>query len=340
MDYARLYDRAKKTATPQGAIVDRLLRGVLIKHPDHIGANHLLIHADEIMRHPADATFAARYLSRIPLDAGESHLVHMGGHVFAQIGDWPAMLAGSKLATRDDLIEERRLPNDPEIMTYHQHNMDFLMGAALMMGDERVMGSAAKELARINTSALALYDLRAANWKGVTNLKRPTGSAGKVRLFARAIATAQTGDNASSQAAVDELTKERKATPQDNDLQMFSILASARIHACDSSSDALFKSALALQRSRFFEDYFIWYFPVAQWYGESLMARGHLSEARDVLQAALATEIANPYLTEDLARAEDRSGLRVSAAARRATYAGRWKGTKPPGLEIACHHFK
>lgn len=47
------------------------------------------------------------------------------------------------------------------------------------------------------------------------------------------------------------------------------------------------------------------------------MARGHLSKARDVLQAALATEIAHSYLTEDLARAEDRSGLRASAAARR-----------------------
>ncbi len=69
------------------------------------------------------------------------------------------------------------------------------------------------------------------------------------------------------------------------------------------------------------------------------MARGHLSKARDVLQTALATEIAHSYLTEEFARAEGRSGLRASAAARRATYAGRWKGTKP-GLEIACHHFK
>ncbi|MDQ6827198.1 MAG: hypothetical protein M3Z14_08385 [Candidatus Eremiobacteraeota bacterium] len=340
MNYARLYDRTKKVLTPEGEAADRVLRGVLSKHPHHIGANHLLIHADEIMRHPADAASAARYLSTIHLDAGESHLVHMGGHVFAQIGDWPAMLAGSKIATDDDLIEERRVPNDPEITTYHRHNTDFLTGAALMMGDDQAMHSAARELARINAPALALYYLRVGNWKGVLNLKRPAGPDGRgLWLFARAIAAAQTDDNASSQAAVRELDRERRASPQNDDLQMFSNLASARIHACSSSSEALFKSALKLQRSRFFEDYFIWYFPVAQWYGESLMARGDLSKARSVLQSALASEVANPYITEDLARADDRLGLKASAASRRAAYVATWKAARSPGLEITCRRL-
>ena len=61
-----------------------LLRQVLTKEPDHVGASHFLIHALEGSKNLRDALpVANRYAALAP---NIPHVLHMPGHVYAQIG--------------------------------------------------------------------------------------------------------------------------------------------------------------------------------------------------------------------------------------------------------------
>ena len=78
------YDRAAKSSKPGTDESLALLREVLAKDPNHAGANHFLIHALEGGRELRSALPAAnRYAELAP---NIPHVLHMPGHVYAQIG--------------------------------------------------------------------------------------------------------------------------------------------------------------------------------------------------------------------------------------------------------------
>src|SRR5262245_12916971 len=78
------YDASTKT--PRGSTAEslRLLRQVLAKDKNHIGANHFLIHALEGSKNLRDALpVANNYAAMAP---NIPHVLHMPGHVYAQLG--------------------------------------------------------------------------------------------------------------------------------------------------------------------------------------------------------------------------------------------------------------
>src|SRR5438034_9397825 len=78
------YDRATKSPKPGTDESLTLLRQVLAKDPNHAGANHFLIHALEGGKDLRSALPAAnRYAG---LANNIPHVLHMPGHVYAQIG--------------------------------------------------------------------------------------------------------------------------------------------------------------------------------------------------------------------------------------------------------------
>ena len=64
------------------------LEHVLKHDPDHIGANHLYIHAVEVSTNPERALPSAARLEKLAPQAG--HLVHMPAHVYIRTGDYAA----------------------------------------------------------------------------------------------------------------------------------------------------------------------------------------------------------------------------------------------------------
>ncbi|HEX6240046.1 MAG TPA: hypothetical protein VFZ61_04105, partial [Polyangiales bacterium] len=64
----------------------RTLESVLARDPQHVGANHLYIHAIEASKQPERALASAERLGAMVPGAG--HLVHMPAHIYLRVGRW------------------------------------------------------------------------------------------------------------------------------------------------------------------------------------------------------------------------------------------------------------
>lgn len=98
------------TKSPKGGTNEslKLLRQVLAKDPVHTGANHFLIHALEGSNHLRDAVpVANRYAALAP---NIPHVLHMPGHVYAQIGMYDEAV---KAFLASDAKEREYMAADP-----------------------------------------------------------------------------------------------------------------------------------------------------------------------------------------------------------------------------------
>jgi tetratricopeptide (TPR) repeat protein len=113
-------------------IVD-VLEGVLKRDPDHIGANHLYIHAVEASLQPDRALPSAKRLTGLAPGAG--HLVHMPAHIYIRTGDYH----GSSLANEQAVGIDQGYINKYHVagmypMMYYTHNLHFLAVSSCFEG--------------------------------------------------------------------------------------------------------------------------------------------------------------------------------------------------------------
>src|SRR5439155_23661484 len=112
------------------------LESVLKRDPDHIGANHLYIHATEASAHPERALEAAARLPVLAPTCG--HLVHMPSHVYARVGDNESAATSNDAAVSAD---REYFSANPDMghgvynMLYYSHNMHFLAYANEQKGN-------------------------------------------------------------------------------------------------------------------------------------------------------------------------------------------------------------
>lgn len=112
------------------------LEAVLRRDPDHIGANHLYIHAVEASRHPDKALEAAARLPGLAPDCG--HLVHMPSHIYARVGDHESAVTSNESAVEVDRAYFKRHPEGKGgiyEMMYYPHNMHFIAYAQAWQGN-------------------------------------------------------------------------------------------------------------------------------------------------------------------------------------------------------------
>ena len=110
-----------------------VLESVLLRNPNHLGANHYYIHAVEASRTPARALPSAQRLTTLAESSG--HLLHMPAHVYARTGDH----AGAAAANAAGAAADRRYlvsapPNGMYGMMYYPHNLQFLADSHMMQG--------------------------------------------------------------------------------------------------------------------------------------------------------------------------------------------------------------
>lgn len=120
------------------------LRGVLASHPNHIGANHFLVHVLEASPHPEDALEAAKRLAKLAPNSG--HLVHMPSHIYIRTGLYhEGVLANEKALA----VDERFLSHTKDVgmyPMYYIHNFDMLRHAANMEGNFAKSEAAAEQV--------------------------------------------------------------------------------------------------------------------------------------------------------------------------------------------------
>jgi tetratricopeptide (TPR) repeat protein len=112
--------KAPKGGTPESL---KLLREVLAKAPNHIGANHFLIHALEGSKNLRDALpVANHYASMAP---NIPHVLHMPGHVYAQLGMFDEAVKAFMVAAAK---EREYMSADPQYSKLNYlHNEVFLI---------------------------------------------------------------------------------------------------------------------------------------------------------------------------------------------------------------------
>lgn len=113
-----------------------VLESVLERDPDHVGANHLYIHAVEASKAPERALEAAARLPSLAPDCG--HLVHMPSHIYSLVGDHESAATSNEAAID---VDREYFAKNPQgrggfyEMMYYPHNIHFVAYAEAYQGD-------------------------------------------------------------------------------------------------------------------------------------------------------------------------------------------------------------
>jgi hypothetical protein len=129
--------RAARQGPPNSWRAMALLESVLKRSPNYAPAIHFYIHATENAGQPARAeVYADRLTALAPSSA---HLVHMPSHTWFWIGRYQDAADANMRAVALGIANAKRLgvaaPDGVWGLPYHQHNVTFGIGAALMAGD-------------------------------------------------------------------------------------------------------------------------------------------------------------------------------------------------------------
>lgn len=215
---------------PNGGTLEAIaqLERVLKLAPDHVGANHLLIHALEQSPTPQQALGAAERLPTLAPAAG--HLVHMPAHIYQRLGRYEdAVRANQAAVAADEALARTISTQGYPVLSHTTHHHHFLWSSASLAGQGAVALAAAQQAAERAASfnesygggndyflGLPLFTrVRFADWDGVLATPRPQALYVRgVWHWARGIALARRGDTG---AAAQELAM-LETTLQDPEL--------------------------------------------------------------------------------------------------------------------------
>lgn len=120
---------------PKPATVEAIaaLERVRTANPDHVGANHLYIHAIEASSNPGRAEDAADRLA--PAVPGAGHLVHMPSHIYIRVGRYyDGAVVNIKAGEADMSYIAQCQAQGVYPLIYHPHNWHFLWASATFAG--------------------------------------------------------------------------------------------------------------------------------------------------------------------------------------------------------------
>jgi tetratricopeptide (TPR) repeat protein len=138
------WDYWNKDGSPQPWTMEILsvLEKVIQKYPDHMGANHLYIHAVEASKNPGIGLASADKLRYLVPGAG--HLVHMPAHIYIRTGRYhEGSLANLRAVRSDEAYISQCRQQGFYPISYYPHNYHFLWATATLEGDSKTAIDAA-----------------------------------------------------------------------------------------------------------------------------------------------------------------------------------------------------
>ena len=181
-----------------------VFQAYLSTFPKHVGLLHFYIHTAQIAGNSAVAVDAAKQLASFGLPLQDSHLTHMAGHTFFDVGMYDEALdVGTRSVAMDFSEIDCCHPGYYSANRYyHNHNVSFEVYAMVQTG--HIAESVAVAQRENNIDLMAKQYLVAQRWQDVVTLPRASTN-DNVLTFARGIAYAKLGDAAQAQAALDEM---------------------------------------------------------------------------------------------------------------------------------------
>jgi tetratricopeptide (TPR) repeat protein len=200
-----------------------LLLAVNERNPDHPGAMHYLVHANDTPgRERASLEVVRKYEATAPRNP---HALHMPTHIYTRLGDWDAVIRGNLLAAAAAL-EHPAGDSGQFVWDEFPHAIEYLVYAHLQKGADDAAAAQLKRLhetARLQptfktafhlASTRARYALERHDWREATSLvprQPPTLAWDRftwpeaVTWFARGLGAARDGKLDEARAAADRL---------------------------------------------------------------------------------------------------------------------------------------
>jgi tetratricopeptide (TPR) repeat protein len=222
-----LPDGKPNTDTPE---ILSTLESVLRRDPQHLGANHLYIHALEASPYPERALGAAHALEGLAPSAG--HLVHMPTHIYGRLGQHETSARiNEKAAEVDRAYIAKYKVEGVYPMMYFTHNLQFAAYSytqagnykdAIRLGNqvtERALEMAkVMPMAEFATPTSNLIRIRFRRWEDLMRAPEPPSSSPYAHLIwrvGRGWGEAATGKVERADAELKAVRAERQATPAD-----------------------------------------------------------------------------------------------------------------------------
>ena len=296
------------TPAPGVAEAERVLEEVLRRWPDHIGANHLYIHAVESSPNPERAIASAQRLMGIMPWAG--HIVHMPGHIWLVLGDYAMADAVNQRAVAVDREYLARSNTLSGYNAYYVHNLHFIAYARWMQGRKadtlRACDDMAQALAPMldtmpdmadSFNAVTVFGrVRFHDWDGILKLPQPKDTLHATVAtwhYARALSFAGLGDRAAAAREQAALEAIKAALPADapwgfnkaaDVLGIATESVAARLAATPAEAVPHWQRAVAGQDALTYDEPPDWYYPVRESLGASLLLAGRAAEAESVFR--------------------------------------------------------
>jgi len=192
-----------------------ILEKQFVKHPDHPGVAHYLIHSYDAAPIAAKGLPAARRYASIAPAA--PHALHMPSHIFTRVGSWSESATTNARAAiaakRDNDGDEQAHAMDYMVYAYLQQGRD--ADARKVIEESGDLGRFVRFTAPYALAAMpARYAIERGDWQAATKLE-PRSSAfpftEALSHFARGIGAARSGDVALAQKSEAELARLRDA---------------------------------------------------------------------------------------------------------------------------------
>ena len=332
-----------------------VLESVLLRSPNHLGANHYYIHAVEASRTPARAMASAHRLGTLAESSG--HLLHMPAHIYARTGDH----AGAAAANAAGAMADRRYlltapPDGMYGMMYYPHNLQFLADSHMMQGRFADAKQAADRVAeQLNPHAEMMPMVESMVVMPVAVLLRfakhgevlalpPPPPARTVQTafhhFARGTALARTGKADEAAAERTLLTAAIAAVPETaayggggwatakSALAVAAASLDARIAAARAEHDRAIKfwqQAVEAADLLPYDEPPVWFYPVRESLGAALLAAGRAPDAERVFRADLAKHPRNPRALFGLQASLSKQGKESDASWVQREFDEAWK---------------
>ena len=332
-----------------------VLESVMLRNPNHLGANHYYIHAVEASRTPARALASAQRLSAIAESSG--HLLHMPAHIYARTGDH----AGAAAANAAGAAADRRYlvsapANGLYGMMYYPHNLHFLADSHMMQGrftDAKQAGDRVAEQLSPHAGMMPMVEsmvimpvsvlLRFAKHSDVLALQEPPADRPVQRAwhhFARGTALAQTGKADEAEAERKLLAAAIKAVPETaafggggwataaSALTVAASSLDARIAGARGEHDRGIKywqQAVAAADQLPYDEPPVWFYPVRESLGAALLVAGRAADAERVFRDDLVKHPRNARSLFGLHAALTKQGKEADAVWVQREFNDAWK---------------
>lgn len=335
------------------ATIERVLKA----NPDHPGAIHYYIHTVEASSDPKRAEAYAERLGALMPGAG--HLVHMPSHIYYRVGRYKDSLAANKQAVAiDEAYIADRKPAGIYPLAYYPHNVHFALVSAQMAGDGTTVLEAAGKLSALVSDQAArefpiAQPVRVAPYfahaqfsepDSILALPAPASDLPYVSglwHYARGVAFAEKGDEASAQKEVDAINRLHQSgdftslveagIPAPDVLGIARDVVLARIAQSKgdfTSAAAHFEKAAEVEDRLAYMEPAYWYYPIRQSLGAALLQKGDLDGAEKAFRGSLARVPNNGWSLYGLAEVYKKKGDAQLAAATQQLLDNAWAGRR------------